>query len=204
MKQSTILLFLCTSVVLAQSPKRSSFAPIVGVTRYVLDGNATTGATLGLRYFSHESSSSQFSVFAGTTLRREGAGYYGTEPFIYSDGSQPYRPQPPIYNNAVPASRIAFGLAFAGFDWRRYLADGDIRPYLGIGAEVVSWSATQALTGGILPTVQAGLDVHLNSGFSAFAEGEYAFGMPTLFGARNSALQNLFFFGLGVGFIPQW
>ncbi len=204
MKQSLILFVLCSGIALGQSSDRSSFSPIVGISHYVLDGNAITGPTMGLRYSFGEFSSNQISVFGGATLRRIGAGYYQTVPFIYSGESQPYSVQPPISDNAFPASRLAFGLAFAGFDWRRYLADGDVRPYLGVGAQLVSWSVSGTWTGAILPTADAGLDVRLSSGFSAFAEGQYAFGMPTVFGSRLSTLQNIFSFGVGVSFVPQW
>lgn len=204
MKYFVTFLCLFSGIALAQNPNRSSFAPIVGVTHYVLDDQAITGPTMGLRFLSREYSSTRFSVFAGATLRPNGFGYYRTEPFIYSDESQPYRLQPPVYGGAAPASRFAFGLAFVGFDWRTYLADGDVRPYLGIGAQVVSWSSSGSWTGAVLPAANAGLDVHLTSGFSAFAETQYAFGMPTLFGSRVSSLKNIFSFGLGVNFAPRW
>jgi len=203
-KYSVLILLLVSSTAFAQDPNRSSFAPIIAVTHYVLDDQAFTGPTMGLRYLSREFSSSRFSLFAGATLRADGSGYYRAEPFIYSDDSQPYRLQPPVYSSAMPAYRFAFGLAFMGFDWRTYLANGDVRPYVGVGAQVVSWSASNTWTGTILPTVDAGLDVHLTSGFSAFAESEYAFGMPTLFGSRISTLKNLFSFGIGVDFAPRW
>ncbi len=204
MKQSLVLLVFCSGIAFAQSPSRSSFSPIVGISHYVLDGNPTTGPSMGLRYSFREFSDNQFSIYGGATLRRIGSGYYQTEPFLYSGDSQPYSLQPPMSDNALPVSRFAFGLAFAGLDWRRYLADGDVRPYLGVGVQMVSWSLNGAWTGAFLPTADAGLDVRLSSGFSAFAEGQYAFGMPTMFGSRVSTLENIFSFGVGVSFIPQW
>lgn len=204
MKYCVIILTLFASTALAQDPNRSSFAPIIGVTHYSLDDQAFTGPTMGLRYLSREFSFSRVSVFAGATLRPDGVGYYRTEPFIYSDESQPYRLQPPVYSGAVRGYRFAFGLAFMGFDWRTYLANGSVRPYVGVGAQVVSWSASSTWTGTIMPAVNAGLDVHLSSGFSAFAESQYAFGMPTLFGDRLSTLKHLFSFGVGVNFVPHW
>jgi hypothetical protein len=204
MKYSLILLGLFASTTLAQDPNRSSFAPIVGVMHYSLDDQAVTGPTMGLRYLTREFSSSRISLFAGATFRPNGFGYYRTAPFIYSDDSRPYRLQPPVYSSAMPGYRFAFGLAFMGFDWRTYLANGSVRPYIGVGAQIVSWSANSTWTGTIMPTVDAGLDVHLTSGFSAFAESEYAFGMPALFGSRLSTLKNLFSFGIGVNFAPRW
>jgi hypothetical protein len=204
LKQTLILLLLCSGAALAQSPSRYSLSPIVGISHYALDGTGFTGPIMGVRYSFREFSSNQISIFGGATLRRLGAGYYQTEPFIYSGESQPYHLQPPMSANASPSSRLAFGLAFAGFDWRRYLADGDVRPYLGVGVQVVSWSLSGTWTGAFLPTADAGLDVRLSSGLSAFAEGQYAFGMPTMFGSKLSSLQNIFSFGVGVSFIPQW
>ena len=204
MKYIVAFLFLCSSIAFAQYPNRPSFEPIVGATNYVLDGQEYTGPTMGLRFLSSEFSFSKVSLFAGATLRPDGFGYYRTEPFIYHDESQPYQLQSPIYDGAVPGSRFAFGLAFVGIDWRTYLARGDVRPYVGVGAQMVSWSSSSTWTGTIVPTTNAGLEVHLSSGLSAFGEGEYGFGMPTLFGARNSSLKNLFSFGVGVDFVPRW
>jgi len=204
MKYFVALLLCFSATVFAQNPNRALFAPIAGVTHYVLDDQAITGPTMGLRYLTREFSSSRISLFAGATLRPDGFGYYRTEPFIYSDPSQQYRLQPPVYDGAVPASHFAFGLAFLGFDWRTYLANGSVRPYLGVGAQLVSWSASSTWTGTIMPVADAGLDVHVSSGLSAFAESQYAYGMPTLFGSRYSSLKDLFSFGLGVNFAPRW
>jgi hypothetical protein len=204
MKYSLTCLFFVSGIAFAQYPNRASFAPIAGVTHYVLDNEAITGPSIGIRYLTREISSSRFSLFAGVTLRPNGFGYYQTTPFIYSDQSQPYRLQPPIYDGAVRASRFAFGLAFFGFDWRMYLVDGSVRPYVGIGAQMVSWSYSSTMTGTITPDAKAGLEVHLTSGFNAFAEGQYAFGMPTLYGPHLSRLDNLASFGLGISFAPRW
>jgi len=204
MKYVLSFLVLFSGVVLAQNPNRSSFAPLVGVSHYVLDGQPYTGPTMGLRFLTPEFSSSRMSLFAGATLRPNGFGYYRTEPFIYHDESQPYQLQSPVYDGAVPGSRFAFGLGFVGFDWRTYLAEGNVRPYLGVGAQLASWSSSSTWTGTIMPIADAGLDVHLSSGFNAFAESEYAFGMPTLFGSHLSTLNNLFSFGVAVTFVPRW
>lgn len=204
MKSLLVLLTILGSVAVAQDPNHQSIAPLVGVTHYVLDDQGYTGPTLGLRFMSREFSSSRVSIFAGATLRPDGVGYYHAQPFIYRDETQPYRLQPPVYSNAMPVNRFAFGLAFMGFDWRTYLAEGSVRPYIGVGAQIVSWSASSTWTGTIMPTADAGLDVHLSSGFSAFAEGAYAFGMPTVFGSRVSSLTNLFSLAVGVNFFPHW
>ena len=204
MKHLSMCLILCSAVAFGQSEKGSSFAPLAAVTHYHLDGQSITGPTIGLQYFSREMSSSQFSLFGGVTLQPHGYEYYRNEPFIYSDPSQPYRMMPPVYNGAVRVSRFSLGLAFFGVDWRTYLADGSVRPYVGVGAQLVGWSSSSAYTGSILPEAKAGLDMHLTSGFSAFAEGQYSFGMPTLFGSRFSSLDDLFSFAVGISFAPRW
>ena len=204
MRYLPIILILCSGVVFAQVPRGASFAPLGAVTHYVLDGESITGPTIGLQYFSREISSSQFSLFAGVTFRPNGYEYYRSEPFIYQDPSMPYRMMPPVYNGAMRVSRFSVGLGFVGGDWRTYLADGSVRPYLGVGAQLVGWSSASTYTGTILPEVKAGLDMHLSSGVNAFAEGQYSFGMPTLFGSRFSTLNDLFSFGVGISFAPRW
>ncbi len=204
MKQVLICLIVVSGTAFGQYSTKASFAPLAGVTHYLLDGQSVTGPSIGLQYFTREVSSSRFSLFGGVAFKSDGYEYYHADPFIYSDPMQPYRMQPPIYNGAVRTSRFSLGLAFFGFDWRTYLANGDVRPYLGVGAELVGWSYNSTYTGSILPEVKAGLDVRMTSGFSAFAEGQYAFGMPTLFGSRFSSLKELLSFGVGISFAPRW
>ncbi|HEY6950821.1 MAG TPA: hypothetical protein VI758_00355 [Bacteroidota bacterium] len=204
MKYSLTYLVLFFSVALAQNPNRSSIAPLAGVTHYVLDGEAVTGPTIGLRYLSSELSSSRLSLFGGVTVRPDGFAYYRTEPFLVYDQTRPYQLQPPISNGAMRESRFAFGLSFFGFDWRTYLADGSVRPYLGLGAQLVSWSSSSRLTGTITPDAMAGLEIHLSSGFDGFAEGRYSYGMPALFGSKFSRLRDVTMFAVGVSFAPRW
>jgi len=204
MKYIVVVLVFFSGVIFAQTPDRFSIAPTGGISHYVLDGEAITGPTVGLRYLSREFSSVRFSVFGGVTLRPNGFSHYEAEPFIYHDQSQPYRLQPPISNGAIRVSRFALGLAFFGFDWRTYLADGSVRPYLALGAQMVSWSYNSSFTGTITPDAKAGIDVHLASGLNGFAEGQYSFGMPTLFGSRFSGLRDLTTFAVGISFAPRW
>lgn len=204
MKSVLMCLLFFSGVAVAQYPARASFAPLMGLSHYTLDDQAITGPTIGLQYLTREFSLIRFGLFAGVTLRPDGLAYYRTEPFISYDQSQPYRFQPPVYDGAVRTSRFAFALAFFGFDWRTYLADGGVRPYLGVGAQMVGWSYNNTFTGTIAPDAKVGLDVHLSSGLNAFAEGQYSFGMPTLFGSRFSSLRDLTTFAVGVTFAPRW
>ncbi len=204
MKRVLACLIIFSGIAYSQDPHRASLAPLVGATHYLLDGQSVTGPTIGLQYFSREMSSSRFNLFGGVTLKPEGYEYYRMDPFIYSDPNQPYRLQPPVYNGAMRMSHFSLGLAFFGFEWRTYLADGSVRPYLGVGAQMVGWSVSGTYTGSILPEVKAGLDVQLTSGFRAFAEGQYSFGMPTLFGTRSSNLKELYSLGVGISFAPRW
>lgn len=204
MKNLVLSIVLVSGVAFAQNPNRSSLAPILAVSRYVINDEATTGPTLGLRYQSREFSSSRFSVFGGVTLSPNGVSYYESAPFLYYDHSQPYRLQPPIYGGAHRYSQFAFGLAFFGFDWRVYLADGSVRPYVGVGAQMVSWSYTNTFTGTLTPDAKAGCDIRLTSGFTGFVEAQYSFGMPTLYGSRASSLRDITMFAIGVSFAPQF
>ena len=76
MKNLVLCIVLVSGVAFAQNPNRSSLAPILAVSRYVINDEATTGPTLGLRYQSREFSSSRFSVFGGVTLSPSGVSYY--------------------------------------------------------------------------------------------------------------------------------
>ena len=49
MKYVLTCIIVFSGFALAQNPKQASFAPLVGFTHYVLDGETTTGPTLGLQ-----------------------------------------------------------------------------------------------------------------------------------------------------------
>jgi hypothetical protein len=205
MKWILVGLITMSGIAIGQESNRSSFAPIVAVSRYTLDDQPVTGPTVGLRYQSREFASSRLGLYAGATFRPNGSGYYQSEPFLMYNTNpyQPYRMQPPIYGGAGRTTRYEVGLAFFGFDWRVYLAEGDVRPYVGLGAQLISWTVNQTFSGTVTPDLKTGLDIRLTSGFNGFIETQYSTGMPTMFGSQFSTLKNVFMVAIGVSFAPK-
>ncbi|MGB2866873.1 MAG: hypothetical protein WBD36_00355 [Bacteroidota bacterium] len=204
MMKGLILAVAIGSIAIAQESHRFSISPIAAVSRYVLDDHITIGPMIGVRFQSREFSSNAVGVSLGVILRPNGFVEYGSEPFTYHDPQPLYQLQPPLASRVMRQTRFGLGLGFFGFDWRTYLADGDIRPYVGAGASLIGWPSASSYAGTISPDIHAGVDVHLSRGVNAFAEAQYLFGSPTLFGSSGSSLSNITTLALGISFAPRW
>ena len=199
-----MLAMMVAGVAVAQESHRLSISPIGAVSRYVLGDQITVGLMLGIRIQSREFSSNAIGMSLGVILRPNGFVEFGTEPFIYHNPQPLYQLQPPLASRVMRQTRFGLGLGFFGFDWRTYLADGDVRPYVGAGASLIGWPSADSYAGTISPDLHAGVDVHLSRGVNAFAEAQYLFGSPTLFGSSGAGLSNITTLALGVSFAPRW
>ena len=178
---------------------RSAIAPIFSFGRYGIDGDFRTGVMLGLGYSPNRRSNPSLEIRGGAVLGSTGA----VQQYVVSDAF------PTLQRNdhftfgngyyAVP--RFGLGLAFLGVGAVYYLADGDIRPYVGFGANAYVW---RNYAGTITPDVKGGLDVSIASGFAGFAEVRHSIGMPNFFTSQYSTFNGLTSFAFGFAFAPRF
>ena len=178
---------------------RSAFAPIVAFSRYGLDGEFRSGMTLGLGYVPNRRLNPNLELSGGIILGSTGP----AQEYVVSDAfptmQRNNRFSFPNGYYAVP--RVGLGMAFLGIGAVYYLADGDVRPYVGIGTNAYMW---RNYAGTVTPDVKGGLDVNIASGFSGFAEVRHSIGMPNFFTSRYSTFNGLTSFAFGLAFAPRF
>ena len=178
---------------------RSAFSPIVAFSRYGLDGQFRNGLTLGLEYIPNRRSNPNFEFSGGVVLGGSGHvqqfSVYEALPALQRNDSFGFG------NRYNAAPRFGLGMAFLGIGAVYYLADGDVRPYIGIGANAYAW---RNYAGTVTPDVKGGLDVNIASGFSGFAEVRHSIGMPNFFTSRYSTFNGLTSFAFGIAFAPRF
>jgi hypothetical protein len=106
-------------------------------------------------------------------------------------------------DNYHRSPNFSIGLAFVGTDITFYLADGQVRPYVGIGGSLAFWSYSNRFSGTVTPDAKAGLDVQVSSSFSGYAEVRRMFGVPNLFGWNTPKFDGLTSAAIGVSFAPR-
>ncbi|MBI3004281.1 MAG: hypothetical protein HYY49_02560 [Ignavibacteriales bacterium] len=178
---------------------RSAFAPIAAFSRYGLDGQFRNGLMLGLEYVPNRRTNPNFEFSGGIVLGTSGSAqrYVVSNGFPVVQGDNAFTFGDRYY--AVP--RFGLGLAFFGVGAVYYLADGDVRPYVGIGANAYMW---RNYAGTVTPDVKGGLDVNIASGFSGFAEVRHSIGMPSFFTSQYSTFDGLTSFAFGIAFAPRF
>lgn len=180
-------------------PSRSSIAPIAAFSRYGLDGQFRNGLTLGLEYAPQRMVNPHLEFSAGVVL-----GATGNSPtYVVSNGFPVLRSNNAFTfgNRYYAVPRFGLGVAFLGIGAVYYLADGDVRPYVGIGANAYTW---RNFAGTVTPDVKGGLDVNIASGFSGFAEMRHSVGMPNFFTSQYSSFNGLTSFAFGFAFAPRF
>jgi opacity protein-like surface antigen len=180
----------------------SAFSPIFSFARYGLDGDFTSGFALGLAYSPNRRTNPQIELSGGVVLGRRGlAGEFVYSPPLFLQKGHPDFAYGGRYY-AVPLYKLELG--FLGLGSVIYLADGDVRPYIGAGLHLYGWQFQSSLAGTVTPEVKAGLDMTLSSGVSGFIEVRHAVGMPNLLSSQRSTFDGLTSFGIGFAFVPRF
>jgi len=180
----------------------SFFSPTISYAGYTIGGERLFGASLVLQYSMFQSRSESIDLLGGVMFRfRNVADPVNIEDYAPLGIRDPY--------NQGESTRsmlrgIRFGLGMFGADYTIYLAEGDVRPYVGIGGMVMAFPYQGTIGSTIAPDVKAGLLVNLASGFSGFAEVKHVFGLPFTLGAPSTAFKDLTGFAFGLAFVPRF
>lgn len=184
--------------------RRSSsfFSPSMSYAGYTIGGERLFGASLIFQYSVFQSRSEAIDLLGGVMFRFKNV----TDPVDLEDyapmGIRDYyghgRSSPSMLRG------LRFGMGFAGMDYTVYLAEGDVRPYVGFGGMILAFPYQGNIASTIAPDVKAGLLVNLASGFSGFAEVKHVFGLPFSVGAPSTAFKDLTGFAFGLAFAPSF
>lgn len=106
-------------------------------------------------------------------------------------------------DNFYRMPHFSIGLAFLGADVTFYMLEGEVRPYVGVGASLAFWSYSNQLSGTLAPDAKAGLDIRLTNSVSGFAEVRRLSGVPNLIGSNTPKFDGLTSAAIGISFVPR-
>ena len=180
----------------------SAFSPIFSFGRFGIDGDFTSALVFGLSYSPNRKISPELEFDGGVVLGRRGIlGEFVYQPLLYSRSGFMNSGYSGRYY-AVPSYKLE--MWFLGVSSVFYLAQGDVRPYVGAGVHVYSWQSRSALVGTISPEARGGLEISMANGVWGFAEARHSVGMPNMFSGQDSRFNGLTSFGFGFAFAPRF
>jgi len=214
MKRIGIALLAIVPTLIAAQPARDDvpFSPLAGFGQYRFGGDVQSGPALGVRLAFLGDQQINLGFTAGLAFRVSGASRDEAVPLLamraYTGrgGLSDFQSGPDNYANydGPRYPRMSLALGFLGPDVTVYFAQGDVRPYAGVGAQLILFPYTDNLAGAVAPDVRAGLDVRLSSGLSGFAEIRHAFGIASLVSPSGKDFRDLSIFAFGLSFVPRF
>jgi len=192
----------------SQGNQRSEarFGSMVAYGSFQLGDEDRFGPMLIVQYSPRQRSMPAFDFFAGVLVQTGSSGIINQDEYIpvASMFAPYYSPYSDCRNdNLYRMPHFSVGLAFLGADVTFYLAEGDVRPYVGIGGSLAFWSYSRQLNGTFAPDAKAGLSVQVSSGFSGFAEVRRIFEVPNIVGIHAPKFGGLTSAAIGVSFAPR-
>jgi len=180
--------------------RSSFFSPSMSYSGYTIGGERFFGAALTFQYSIFQSCSESIDLLGGVMFRFRNV----ADPVNLDD----YTPLGirDNYGHSSPSMLrgMRFGMGIVGMDYTLYLADGDVRPYVGLGGMLLAFPYQGAVAGTLAPDVKAGLLVNLSSGFSGFAEVKHILGLPITIGSPYAAFKSLTGLAFGLAFAPRF
>jgi hypothetical protein len=182
------------------------FGSTVAYGIFSLGDEERFGPVITLQYTPNRHTFPAIEFFAGALIQTGTSGMVDTRNLIPVQAyfAPYYSPFSDYRNdNYYRSPNFSIGLAFLGSDVTFFFLEGEVRPYVSFGGSLAFWSSTNRFSGAIAPEAKAGLDVRVNSSFSAFVEVRRMFGVPNLFGWNTPKFDGLTSVALGVSFAPR-
>ena len=211
MMSAAIVVAFCGGAVAsaqAQSHLRSDarFGSMVAYGSFQLGDEDRFGPMLVLQYSPSRRSVPAIDFFAGVLIQTSSSGIINPEDYIpVASMFAPYFSPYSDYrnDNLYRSTHYSLGLGFLGADVTFYLAEGDVRPYVGLGGALTFWMYSRQVSGTFAPDAKAGLSVQVSSGFSGFAEVRRMFDVPNLAGLEAPRFGGVTAGAIGVSFAPR-
>jgi hypothetical protein len=192
----------------AQANQRSTsrFSSMIAYGSFQLGDEDRFGPMLILQYSPAHRSMPAIDLFAGVLVQTGSSGIINQDEYIpvASVFAPYYSPYSDYRNdNLYRMPHYSIGIGFLGADLTFYLAEGDVRPYVGIGGTLAFWTYSRHMNGTFAPDAKAGLSVQVSSGFSGFAEVRRMFDVPNLVGLDVPRFGGVTAGAIGVSFAPR-
>lgn len=182
------------------------FGSMIALGSFQLGDEDRFGPMLILQYSPSRRSMPAIDFFAGVLVQTGSSGTINPDEYIpvASMFAPYYSPYSDYRNdNLYRMPNFSLGLGFLGADVTLYLAEGDVRPYVGLGGALAFWSYSSRMSGTFAPDAKAGLSVQMSSGFSGFAEVRRMFDVPNLAGLDAPRFGGVTAAAVGVSFAPR-
>jgi hypothetical protein len=182
------------------------FSSMIALGSFQLGDDDRFGPMMILQYSPSVRLQPAVDFFAGVLVQTGSSGVINEEEYIpvASMFAPAYSPYSNYRNdNLYRMPNYSIGLCFIGADVTFYLADGDVRPYVGVGGTLAFWTYSRSLSGTLAPDAKAGISVQFSSGFSGFTEVRRMFDVPNLAGLDVPRFGGVTSAAIGVSFAPR-
>ncbi len=215
MKSSRVLviaaLIVCGGAIAVCQPQinqrsGSRIGSMIAIGSFELGDEDRFGPILIVQYSPARRSMPAIDFFAGVLVQTGSSGIINEDEYIpVASMFAPYFSPYSDYrnDNLYRMPHTSIGLAFLGADVTFYLAESDVRPYVGLGGALAFWTYSRHLSGTFAPDAKAGLSVRLGSGFSGFAEVRRMFDVPNLAGLDVPRFGGVTSAAIGMSFAPR-
>lgn len=191
-----------------QIGERSSprFGSMIAIGSFQLGDEDRFGPMLILQYSPSRRSMPAIDFFGGILVHTGSSGIINQNDYIpVASLFAPYQSPYSDYrnDNLYRSPHYSLGLGFLGGDVTFYLAEGDVRPYVGLGGALAFWSYSSRMSWTFAPDAKAGLSVQMSSGFAGFAEVRRMFDVPNLAGLEAPRFGGVTSAAIGISFAPR-
>jgi len=185
---------------------RSSFTSMIAYGSFALSSEDRFGPMIILQYTPNRYWRPTIDLIGGVLIRAGKSGPTDERDYVplASQFASAYSPFSDYYNDGYyQRPRFSIGLAFLGADMTYYLAEGQVRPYVGVGASFAFWSYLNRFSGALAPSAKGGLDVRISNSFSGFAELRRMLGVANFVGPNTPKFDGLTAVAIGISFVPR-
>ncbi|HEY5615670.1 MAG TPA: hypothetical protein VIL52_06570 [Bacteroidota bacterium] len=159
--------------------KFSPYRPALGVSQYMFDGDSRTAPAMGMQYIPTDNSAHKLTFSGGIVWLPKSSSivadnrFTGFGRYQYVDGGP--------YGQSSPS----LALAYLGTEYRYYLLQGDIQPYVGAGAHALGWKYGAAWGSTLAPSMIGGVSAEISTIFSGYVELRQLIGLGTVLGTSR-------------------
>ncbi len=182
-----------------RSAEWSPYQPGMGISQYVIDGQAHMAPAIGLQYIPRSVSSGKLIFSGGVVWSRGGSSGFAANPRFTNFASNTIYSQTQSYDTYSPS----LALAYAGAQYRYYFLQGDIQPYVGAGAQSLGWRIDNRWGAAISPNAVAGVTARISTIFSGYGEIQHTLGMGNIY-SSSSSFGGLTTLAFGFSFAPNF
>jgi len=175
----------------------SSFTGMIAYGSFALSSEHRFGPMIILQYTPNRYWKPAVDLVGGVLIRTGTSGSTDERDYILlaNQFSSAYSPS--------HRPHFSIGLAFLGADMTYYFSEGNVRPYIGVGASFAFWSYLRRFSGALAPSAKGGVDIRISGSFSGFAELRRMFGVATFVGPKTPTFNGLTAAAIGISFEPR-